>query len=57
MKMNEVLQAVVKVTQENRSGKDDRHNMPQTLVLFYFQYGPLSMTYTLNTILRISQVA
>jgi len=28
MKMNELLHRVVKVTQENRSGKNDRHNMP-----------------------------
>jgi len=26
--MNELLHRVVKVTQENRSGKNDRHNMP-----------------------------
>jgi hypothetical protein len=55
--MNEVLQGVVKVTQENGSWKDDRHNMLQTLVLLNFQYGPLSMTYRLNKILRISYVA
>jgi hypothetical protein len=28
MKMNELLHRVVKVTQENRSGKNDKHNMP-----------------------------